>query len=81
MGSTIDGHYSLHFFVVRLFNRFCLLTMKKDTVELTKIEKCLIVLAKHIERCPYNEYLVEEQIIEELGYEKKDKKKSGKLTS
>jgi len=46
-------------------------------IELTPLEKCVIVLAKHIERCPYNEYLVEEQILEELGYEKADKKKKG----
>lgn len=47
-------------------------------IELTKLEKAIIVLALHIERCPYNEYKVEEQVLEELGFEKLPKKKSPK---
>lgn len=44
--------------------------MKKKEIKLNKYEKCLILLARHIERCPYCEYLVEEQVLEELGMEK-----------
>ncbi len=43
---------------------------RKKTIKLNRYEKCLIVLARHIERCPYCEYKVEEQILEELGYVK-----------
>jgi hypothetical protein len=48
--------------------------MKEKLIKLSKIEKALIVLARHIDRCPYNDYAVEKQVLEELGYEKKAKK-------
>ena len=51
--------------------------MKRETgkvVELNRYEKCLIVLARYIERLPHCEYAIEEQILEELGLEK-DKSK------
>ncbi len=44
--------------------------MREKPVKLNKIEKCLIILARHIERLPYCEFRIEEQILEELGYEK-----------
>lgn len=44
--------------------------MGKKQIKLTKIEKALIVLAKHADRCPYNQYRIEEEVLEELGYEK-----------
>ena len=45
---------------------------KKNRKEVTldRYEKCLILIARHLERCPYNEYKVEEQVLEELGLEK-----------
>lgn len=43
--------------------------MEKE-IKLNKIEKCLIVLARHIDRCPFNDYDVEGQVLEELGFEK-----------
>lgn len=44
---------------------------KRKEVKLTKIERCLLLLAQRIDRCPYNEYKNEVQILEELGYERK----------
>lgn len=41
--------------------------MEKE--ELTPTEKALILLAKHIERCPYNEYKVLEEVLNELEIE------------
>lgn len=43
---------------------------KRKEIKLNRYEKCLIVLARHIERLPYCEYRIEEQVLEELGYEK-----------
>ena len=43
-------------------------------IKLDKYERCLIILAKHIEDCPYCEYDVETEILEELGYEKLNNK-------
>lgn len=48
--------------------------MKK--IKLTKIEKAIIILSEHVERCPYNDYKIVEQIIDVLGYKKiKNKEK------
>lgn len=47
--------------------------MKEKEVKLNRYEKALIVLARHVERCPYCEYKVEEQVLEELGFEKAPK--------
>lgn len=46
--------------------------MEKD--ELTPVEKALIILAEHIERCPYNEYKVMQEILNELEIELVPKK-------
>lgn len=43
---------------------------KKQEVKLTRIEKAIIILARHLERCPYCDYKVEQQVLEELGYER-----------
>jgi len=45
--------------------------MKKKLVKLNRIEKALIILAIHIDKCPYNDYKVAEEVWEELGYERK----------
>lgn len=37
--------------------------------KLTKLEKALILLAQHIERCPYNDYKVGAEVINILGIE------------
>lgn len=42
--------------------------MEKD--ELTPVERALIILAEHIEYCPYNEYKVMQEVTEALGLER-----------
>lgn len=42
---------------------------KRKLVKLNRIEKAIVVLARHLERCPYNEYKIEQQVLDELGYE------------
>lgn len=48
--------------------------MKKRKVlkykDLTPAEQAIMSLARHIERCPYNEYNVEHEVANMLGLEK-----------
>lgn len=41
----------------------------KDAVELKQIEKALLILAEHIERCPFNDYKVRQEVLDALGLE------------
>lgn len=43
---------------------------KRKFIKLTKIEKALVSLAEHMERCPYNEYKVQQEILDILEIEK-----------
>ena len=38
-------------------------------VKLTRIEKAIMILAEHVDRCPYNDYDVEKEVLEALGIE------------
>ena len=42
---------------------------QKKVVKLSKIERALLLLGEHIERCPYNVYKVREEIMDALGIE------------
>lgn len=39
------------------------------TVKLNRTEKALIALAEHIDRNPFNDYKVKQEILDILGYE------------
>lgn len=42
--------------------------------ELTPVERALIILAEHAERCPYNGYKVMQEVLNELEIELVPKK-------
>lgn len=52
--------------------------MKKKTIVASGIDKAILLLAEHIERCPYNEYKVIDKVLEALGYERISPKKNKK---
>lgn len=38
--------------------------------ELDGVHKAIMILAKHAERCPYNEYKVKQEVMDALGIER-----------
>lgn len=44
---------------------------KQKYVKLNRIEKSLIILAEHIEKCPLVEHKVKQEILDQLGLEEK----------
>ena len=58
-GSDSVGH---------IHNSDCAIYKKKE-VKLNRYERAILVLARHIEECPFNGYKVREQVLNELGLE------------
>lgn len=46
------------------------MTPSKRQINLTPVEKALLLLAEHIERCPYNDYRILEEVDNLLGIER-----------
>jgi len=43
---------------------------KENTNRIAAIEQAVVLLAQHIERCPFCEYKVAEEVLELMGYER-----------